>query len=625
MLQSWLALRNIETRALTTRAASPERAPPHPWASESDFMLISEGFQQLAPLDTDGYASDLALQALLRRLLPPDILPAVDGDLQRFSLYLASESHQTLKRAADEPEPHVVQYDNYGRRIDRLVTSEGWRAIKGVAAQEGLVSLAYRREHGEHSRIHSFAKIYLFAPESKLVGCPLSMTDGAARVLELQGTPEMREEVLPRLLSNDSTKSWMAAQWMTEREGGSDVNTATETTARASSYFADEEGAPFRLDGFKWFSSATDGQVALALARTVSDEPAQKGKLSLFLVRTRLEEHDEPEKRRNGIRIHRMKRKIGTKALPTAELELKWTQGHLVGRLGQGVKTISPVLNITRLHSAIGSIGCLHKCIDLAKAFARVRIIRGKPLEQNELHTHILSRLAVTHRALLHFSFGVVQMLGLSEAAPDMCTELLNSNLRLLTPVVKAFTAARVVWLMAEAMESMGGQGYMVETGIGELMADNVVERVWEGTQAVLADDVMRFIRKGNGEALRLFGTFCDKHLASVTDNLQLQTATSAVRDAMTRLEPAAQSTDSRILRHNLHLIGHIASSIFLLQHAVWCHAGQDADCIEARASAQLWIAEGGLYETVRAVDDILASSTSPADEYGLVYGRARL
>lgn len=145
---------------------------------------------------------------------------------------------------------------------------------------------------------------YLFGPDGLYVGCPISMTDGCARVLELAGDKELQDKLLPLLCSRDPKVAWTAGQWMTERPGGSDVS-LTETVARPLDPSRTQPGDKFILDGFKWFSSATDGNVALALARTGG--PGSRG-LSLFLVELR-DDHGQT----NGIYVHRLKKKFGTK------------------------------------------------------------------------------------------------------------------------------------------------------------------------------------------------------------------------------------------------------------------------------------------------------------------------
>lgn len=206
-----------------------------------------------------------------------------------------------------------------------------------MAAKEGLVAYFHARDrYGPSARVFGFAKTYLWGADSRCVGCPLSMTDGAARVLQLHGTDEMKTSVVPRLLSRDSGTAWTAGQWMTERPGGSDVSRSETVAKPVSGNVSDAKtGDLFLLDGLKWFSSATDGDVALALARTDPDVSKGSRGLSLFLIKLRLSPEgtrqrldairssrskaagdrgeDLAEASRNGIRIHRLKEKIGTK------------------------------------------------------------------------------------------------------------------------------------------------------------------------------------------------------------------------------------------------------------------------------------------------------------------------
>ena len=210
----------------------------------------------------------------------------------------------------------------------------------------------------------------------------------------------------------------------------------------------------------------------------------------------------------NGIRIHRLKNKIGTNALPTAELSLDGTLGVLIGQLNGGVKAITPVLNITRIHSCVGGVAALGKALRLAKSYACTRRItsgmtsgndnpNGTLLRDMSLHTYTLARVEVTYRALAHLVFGAVHLLGKSEAGTASSAE--QARLRIVTPVAKAYVAMYAVTSVEECMAAMGGQGYMEETGIGRMIRDMLVERVWEGTVNVLGLDVVRAISIGNG------------------------------------------------------------------------------------------------------------------------------
>lgn len=271
-------------------------------------------------------------------------------------------------------------------------------------------------------------------------------------------------------------------------------------------------GRRYTLNGLKWFSSATDSEISVGLARTGALKDGSRG-LSLFLIPLRLPllrapSDPVPSPVSNGIFIHRLKNKIGTHALPTAELLLESTEGYLLGPINKGVKNITPVLNITRIWSATTSIGHLRKCLATATAYAKVRTVDGgkRLLQDVPIHLAQLASINILYRSLTHLTFGAVSLLGKADcnvATPD---EL--KRLRLLTPVVKAYCAEKATAAMEEAMTALGGAGYMEENGFGRAIRDALVEkyasygvaitwltclfRIWEGTTTVLSLDLAR-------------------------------------------------------------------------------------------------------------------------------------
>ncbi|CAE6411762.1 unnamed protein product [Rhizoctonia solani] len=574
--------------ATKKHAAAPRRHAPNPSSLDS-----SKGKNKQPPPPLHPFLDDPVLPALVKRLFPQSLHTTVVQELSRFG----SDVNGYIRDLGQYVEPPtLIQYDHFGRRIDQLKTSEGWRQLKQVAAKEGMVSIAYdRATFGPLARVLMFIKTCLWTGDSHVVGCPMAMTDGAARALELLGTPHMKERLLPRVLSRDPHLAYTAGQWMTERPGGSDVS-HTETTAHPIHPNRDptENGSPYRLEGVKWFSSATDGQLALALAQVPNQGlglfvvPMPDADVQLFTSDARL-----PFQPRNGIGIHRLKNKIGTHALPTAELTLHDTIGFLLvpsGTRPNGVRAIAPVLNITRVHSAAGSIGNLAKCLAMARSYARVRRVADptRPgaqvlLANVPLHTATLARVQVLRHALTHFLFGVARLLGLSET--ETATDHERERLRLLTPVLKAFAADRAVGGMEECMAALGGLGYMEETGIGRLIRDSLVEKIWEGTINVLALDMLRAARGGAIKAL------CEwsRDIIARHDSEELV-------KALTLLE-SLNLTRSHA-RPALLLVAHIASSSYLLEHAQWSRLELDY------MIAQRWIEEGGLNEAVKLVSD---------------------
>ncbi len=328
-------------------------------------------------------------------------------------------------------------------------------------------------------------------------------------VIELFGTASMKKELLPRFLSRDPETAFLSGQWMTERPGGSDIS-LTETYATPTSQVSSDLGTPYILNGFKWFSSAAEGNIAVALART-GDISQGSRSLSLFLVPLRMGPYTSPLS--NGVIMHRLKNKVGTHGVPTAELELRGTRAWLVGPVNGGVPCIAMMLNITRIHSAVHSVGSLQRCLSIARAYAEVRATQGGTalLKDVPLHVAGLANIALLYRALAHVTFGAIVLLGKSECGKAGVEEA--ARLRLLTPTIKGYAAEWATSGMEQAMGALGGLGYMEETGIGRyvtrkggfelqlttlrrLIRDAMVEKIWEGTINVCGLDLTRAVTK---------------------------------------------------------------------------------------------------------------------------------
>lgn len=440
---------------------------------------MSPEFFQEAPRLGNTFRGDAVLRSYLERRLPGTVRAEVEPGLERLGEMAAGEMLR-LADAAEASPPRHLPFDPWGRRVDRIEVSPAWRRLHDIAAREGVVAAAYERRHGEHSRVDQFARLYLYHPSSAIASCPLAMTDGAARVLELYGGPELRARALPRLTSRDPASFWTSGQWMTERTGGSDVS-GTSTVARP-------DGEGFRLYGSKWFTSATTAEMALALAR-IEGAPAGSQGLSLFYLELRDEAGDL-----QGIRIHRLKDKLGTRALPTAELTLEGAPARLVGEAGRGVATVATMLNVTRLYNACCAVGYMARGLALARDYARRRTAFGRSLAEQPLHLETLAGLAAEHRAAFHLTFRAVELLGREEVGVATAEE--RALLRLLTPLAKLATAKRAVAVASEVLECFGGAGYVEDTGLPRLLRDTQVLSIWEGTTNVLALDLLRAIAK---------------------------------------------------------------------------------------------------------------------------------
>lgn len=441
-------------------------------------------FIQAPPTLGNQYDDDAALRSLLARLLPAQVLREVHPSLCEMGR-LSAELYPA--QLADRlSEPVLTQWDAWGNRVDRIELTPLWRTAERIAAEHGVVATAYERPHGRFSRIHQFALAYLFTPSTDIYACPLAMTDGAARVLLDSGNRELIDRAVPHLTSRDPAGFWTSGQWMTETAGGSDVG-RSETEARR-----DADGG-WRLHGRKWFTSAATSQMALTLARPAGNPPGGRG-LALFYVETR----DEGGLLR-GIRIDRLKDKLGTRKLPTAELTLDGTPATPVFGLSDGVRNIAPMLNVTRTWNAVSAVALMRRGLALAEDYARRRSAFGATLAEQPLHGDTLASLRAEWMGALHLTFRVAELLGAQEAG-----ELDDGGralLRVLTPLAKLTSARQAVAVASEVVEAFGGAGYVEDTGIPTLLRDAQVLSIWEGTTNVLSLDTLRALESGGGMA----------------------------------------------------------------------------------------------------------------------------
>ncbi|HEX4335425.1 MAG TPA: acyl-CoA dehydrogenase family protein [Polyangiaceae bacterium] len=423
---------------------------------------------------------DPTLRAFLRQAVPPDVERAITPSLSAMGAKAAGPLAD-LSRRHRLDEPRHVPFDPWGNRVDRVEVNEAWKEMARVAAEDGLVGVAYERRHGAYSRVHQFLLVHLFAPSSQTYSCPLAMTDGCARTLELVAPPALRDRVLPRLVGRDPATAWTSGQWMTERTGGSDVG-LSETVARRA------DGDVYRLHGTKWFTSAVTSDVALTLARPEGNGPGGKG-LALFYLRVRGDDG-----RLNGLTVHRLKDKLGTRHLPTAELLLDGAVAEPVAGLTDGIRNMSSMLNITRTWNAVCAVAGMQRGLALARDYARRRIAFGTPLSEKPLHLETLAELSADYDAAFGLAFHQALLLGKSETGEASANE--QAVLQVLTPLTKLFTGKLAVASASEVLECFGGAGYVEDTGLPALLRDAQVLSIWEGTTNVLALETIRALAR---------------------------------------------------------------------------------------------------------------------------------
>ncbi|HEX8145069.1 MAG TPA: acyl-CoA dehydrogenase family protein [Pyrinomonadaceae bacterium] len=516
-------------------------------------------FNQTPPTLGNQYEDDRILRSYLARVLPWEVRGEIEPSLVEMGR-LAGDELYRMQLADRLNEPSLTQWDAWGNRIDRIELSPLWRVAERLAAEHGVVATSYERRHGRFSRVHQSALAYLFTPSTDIYSCPLAMTDGAAHTLLSSGNRVLIERAVPHLTTRDPAMFWTSGQWMTEATGGSDVG-LSETVARR-----DEQG-DWRLYGRKWFTSATTSQMALTLARPEGNGPGGQG-LALFYIETR----DEGGRLRN-IQINRLKDKLGTRKVPTAELTLDATPASLVCGTRDGVRNIAPMLNITRLWNALSAVALMRRGIALALDYAARRVAFGSPLDAKPLHMDTLAGLEAEFEAAFQLAFYLSELTGRRETGETSEEESLL--LRLLTPLAKLTTAKQAVAVTSEVLESFGGAGYVEDTGLPLLLRDAQVLPIWEGTTNVLSLDALRALGH-EGQAFQILKAEIARCLEQAQDD-RLARPAQAARLAMEHAEAwlsAARQEGQDVMeagaRRFALTIGRAMELALLIRHAQW-------------------------------------------------------
>jgi hypothetical protein len=305
--------------------------------------------------------------------------------------------------------------------------------------------------------------------------------------------------------------------------------------------------------------------------------------LSAFLVRLR-----DDDGALRGIRVNRLKDKLGTRALPTAELTLDGTPAVLVGGAGDGVRKIASLFNVTRVYNAVAAVAGMRRALALAHDFAARRRAFGKALREHPLHAETLAELDARYHASFHLAFHVVELLGREECGEATDAEL--AILRLLTPVAKLYTAKQAVIVASEVMEAFGGAGYVEDTGIPRLLRDAQVLPIWEGTTNVLSLDVWRAIDRTHALApwLHEVRTRMECVRRPTLDDAvgQVRVAADTIDAYVARTtDPSAREAGARRLAF---AVARTAGAARLVAHAE-CAGGDGEGDADALAMANRW------------------------------------
>ena len=517
-------------------------------------------FIQSPPVLGNQYRDDAFLQSYLQRQLPAAVLSEIEPELSQMGELAGGELYR-LQLQDRLNEPRLTHWDAWGNRIDRIEITPLWQRAAQAAARAGLIAIPYERKHGRYSRLHQFAAVYLFHPSSDVYTCPLAMTDGAARTLRASGNQRLIERAVPLLTSRDPMIAWTSGQWMTESTGGSDVGASLTRAVR-------DETGQWRLYGKKWFTSAIASQMALTLARPEGHGPGGAG-LAMFYVEVR-----DDAGRLNAIRVERLKDKLGTRKVPTAELTLDGTLAELVGDAHHGTRAIEPMLIVTRTWNAVTSVSFMRRALALARSYARQRRAFGATLDALPLHVDTLAGLEAEYRGAFLLAFELVELLGRDEAG-ELDDEQ-RALLRLLTPIAKLLTAKQAVTVVSECIEAFGGAGYVEDTGLPLLLRDAQVLPIWEGTTNVMALDTL--LRGDQRPGLAAVQARVERALVWINDARLAAVAASARAAVEHVVQWLSHNDDPRRLQAHARRIamtlGRALELSLLIEHAGRCDPG---------------------------------------------------
>ncbi|PWA09211.1 DNA alkylation response protein [Pueribacillus theae] len=469
--------------------------------------------------DTKGmnfFETDPNLQFLLNMYLPKEDLNKALPHLKELGEIAGDELDQ-LSRDADRYTPELMNYNHKGGRVDEVKYHPSYTRMEEIGFEQfGFAAMSNRP--GVFGWPTPFTKVlkysfwYLFAQSEFGLCCPMNMTDSAARILDQYASPEMKEKYFPLLTSTNKEERWSAAQFMTEKQGGSDVGANTLTAKKV--------GDHWELWGDKWFCSNVSADLALALARPEGAPEGTKG-LAMFLVPKTLENGEH-----NRYRINRLKDKLGTRDMASGEITFEGAVAYVVGELNTGFKQMMSMVNSSRLSNAVRSAAMMRRSYLEAAVTAKGRQAFGKtlidlPLMRENIFEQMLDAEAAA--SMIFYTSAVYDK-------ADSGSEEYQTLLRVMTPLLKGYICKRARYITAESMEIRGGNGYIEDWVNPKLVRDAHLGSIWEGTTNIIALDIIRAFNKDNADVA--FLNDLDRRLSDLK-NSKVQEAAGILRSTI--------------------------------------------------------------------------------------------
>jgi acyl-CoA dehydrogenase len=434
----------------------------------------------IAP-DTSGmnfYRADPALADLLRIYLADELFRHIEPHLDRLG-GLAGGHLDECARLADRHGPMLHQRDRFGRDAQWVEYHPAYRELEKAAFGEfGIHAMSLRKGilgwPQTYPVVAKHAFTFLFNQAEFGLGCPINVTDGCAKLLANFGDAALQAKYLDGLTQTDMEKLTQGGQFMTEKEGGSDVGKLTTTAV--------QEGDHWRLTGEKWFCSNADAKVVMLLARPQGAEGGTRG-VGLFLMPRSLDDGSP-----NHYRIVRLKDKLGTRSMASGEIKLEGAVAYAVGRLDRGFVQMAEMVNSSRLSNGVKSTALMRRAYHDAMTVARGRVVFGSRIIDMPLARRQLMKIMLATEQALSMSFLTADALDRAEAGSQDAAALL----RILTPTLKFRATRDARKVCGDAMEMRGGIGYIEEFVNPRLLRDAHLGSIWEGTGNIVALDALK-------------------------------------------------------------------------------------------------------------------------------------
>src|SRR5271167_3611747 len=448
--------------------------------SQNHIANSNKGGTSLLAPDTSGmnfYRADPALADLLRIHLPDALFRHIEPHLDRLG-GLAGGYLDECARLADRHVPVLHQRDRFGRDVQWIEYHPAYRELERAAFGEfGIHAMSLRKsilgwpEKCPVVAKHAFT--FLFNQAEFGLGCPINVTDGCAKLLANFGSETLKARYLDGLTQTDMSKLTQGGQFMTEKEGGSDVGTLTTRAL--------QEGDHWRLSGEKWFCSNADAEVVMLLARPQGAPGGTRG-VGLFLMPRFLDDGSQ-----NHYRIVRLKDKLGTRSMASGEIKLEGAIAYAVGKLDRGFVQMAEMVNSSRLSNGVKSTALMRRAHHDAMTVARNRVVFGSRIIDLPLARRQLMKIMLATEQALSMSFLTADALDRAEAGSQDAAALL----RILTPTLKFRATRDARKVCGDALEMRGGIGYIEEFATSRLLRDAHLGSIWEGTGNIVALDAL--------------------------------------------------------------------------------------------------------------------------------------